>query len=315
MAEQALVIESAIQGEVEVVPTPWGPVSVTVAGDRSLTPLLTYHDVGVNHQGCFQQLMTASSHLSLLVRNFCFYHVDAPGCEAGGEFTPKDKKALDAENLAEQVSEVIRHLKLRDVVGFGVGMGGYVLASFAARYPKDMVGLILASPLCTRPGWWEWGFGKKAAYHLWMEGWTPSAMKHLTHRLYSRRSYGANDGNGSDLVQYYRMETAPHINPLAVSLYLTSALKRKDISDLVPKIRCKTMVLSGYDSAFEKDSLQLNSLLKQGVGSWVEIDEAGALVTEERPQLLLQSIQLFLQGLQQLGHGQLWDLSNKGNFS
>jgi hypothetical protein len=90
-------------GEVEVVPTPWGPVSVTVAGDRSLTPLLTYHDVGVNHQGCFQQLMTASSHLSLLVRNFCFYHVDAPGCEAGGEFTPKDKKALDAENLAEQV--------------------------------------------------------------------------------------------------------------------------------------------------------------------------------------------------------------------
>jgi hypothetical protein len=45
------------------------------------------------------------------------------------------------------------------------------------------------------------------------------------------------------------------------------------------------MVLSGYDSAFEKDSLRLNSLLKQGVGSWVEIDEAGALVTEERPQV------------------------------
>ena len=53
----------------------------------------------------------------------------------------------------------------------------------------------------------------------------------------------------------------------------------------VPKIRCKTMVMSGFDSAFEKDSLQLNSKLRMGVGSWVEIDEAGTLVTEERPQV------------------------------
>lgn len=65
----------------EIVPTPWGPIAVTVAGDRSKTPLLTYHDVGVNHQSCFQQLMSASSNRSLLVKNFCFYHIDAPGCE------------------------------------------------------------------------------------------------------------------------------------------------------------------------------------------------------------------------------------------
>ena len=71
-------------GTTENIPTPFGPIAVTIAGDRSKTPLLTYHDVGVNHQSCFQALMAASSHRDLLVRNFCFYHIDAPGCEVRG---------------------------------------------------------------------------------------------------------------------------------------------------------------------------------------------------------------------------------------
>merc|ERR1711976_835213 len=108
---------------------------------------------------------------------------------------------------------------------------------------------------------------------------------------------------GSDMVQYYKKNTVMTISPLGVSLFLTSALQRPDLSDLCPKIRCKTMVMSGYFSPWEGDSLHFMSKLKMGVGSWVPIDDAGALVTEERPQLMLNSIQLFLMGLRQLGPG------------
>mmetsp|Transcript_25845 Transcript_25845/g.72393 ORF Transcript_25845/g.72393 Transcript_25845/m.72393 type:complete len:311 (-) Transcript_25845:47-979(-) len=309
MENEVLLIESAIQGERETVPTPYGPICVTVAGDRKLTPMITYHDVGVNHQSCFQQLMVCSSHRSLLLRNFCFYHIDAPGCEEGGDCIPKGGKALTAENLVDQVSAVVRHLKLREVVGFGVGMGGYILASFAARFPKDIVGLILASPLCKKASWWEYGFGRKAAYYLWLSGWVDSAAKHLSHRLFSPQACGANMGSGSDLVQSYKRQTILSISPLAVSLYLTAAITRPDISEEMSKIRCKTLVFSGFSSGFEADSLQLKGKLRQGVGSWVEIEDAGALITEERPQSMLQSIQLFLQGLQQLGHGLDWNLN------
>ena len=64
-------------------------------------------------------------------------------------------------------------------------------------------------------------------------GWTASAAKHLTHRLYSHRAYNGRGGEGSDLVQYYKRETVNRLNPFGVSLYLTSALSRKDISDEV----------------------------------------------------------------------------------
>uniref|UniRef100_A0A061S533 Uncharacterized protein n=1 Tax=Tetraselmis sp. GSL018 TaxID=582737 RepID=A0A061S533_9CHLO len=312
LSQDTIPIKSAIQGDQEVVKTPFGPISVTVAGDRNRTPLVTYHDVGVNHQSCFQQLMSCSSHKSLLVHNFCFYHIDAPGCEPGGECCPPGGRALEAENLVDQVSAVIRHFELRDVVCFGVGMGGYILASYAARFPKDVAGLILASPLCKRPGWWEWAFGKKTAYHLWVSGWVASAAKHLSHRLFGRCLHSANGGAGGDLVLCYKRETIYGISPLAVSLYLTSTLNRRDISELVPKIRCKTLLFSGFESSFEDDNLHFSSLLKPGIGSWVEIEGAGVLVTEEKPQALLQSIQLFLQGLQQMGHGLTWELDYNG---
>jgi hypothetical protein len=39
------------------------------------------HDVGLNHRSCFQSLLLASGPKSLLMKNFCIYHVDAPGCQ------------------------------------------------------------------------------------------------------------------------------------------------------------------------------------------------------------------------------------------
>lgn len=72
-----------LAGDAESVDTRWGPLTVTVCGERGRTPCLTLHDVGLNHRSCFQSLLLAAGPKSLLSKNFCFYHVDAPGCQVG----------------------------------------------------------------------------------------------------------------------------------------------------------------------------------------------------------------------------------------
>jgi hypothetical protein len=52
-----------------------------VCGARGRTPCLTLHDVGLDHRSCWQGLLLAAGPQSLLNKNFCFYHVDAPGCQ------------------------------------------------------------------------------------------------------------------------------------------------------------------------------------------------------------------------------------------
>lgn len=74
-------IDDLFKGVEEDVQTSFGPISVTVYGDRSKTPCVALHDVGLNHRTCFQSLLVASGPQSLMARNFYMLFIDAPGCE------------------------------------------------------------------------------------------------------------------------------------------------------------------------------------------------------------------------------------------
>jgi protein NDRG1 len=43
----------------------------------------------------------------VLYHNFCIYHVDAPGHEAGAAEIPADQPWLSVDDLADQVAEVL----------------------------------------------------------------------------------------------------------------------------------------------------------------------------------------------------------------
>lgn len=74
-------VTDIFKGKQEDVITPYGTLKVTVYGDRSKTPCIAYHDVGLNHRTCFQSLLVASGPQSLIMKNFYMIFVDAPGCE------------------------------------------------------------------------------------------------------------------------------------------------------------------------------------------------------------------------------------------
>ncbi|CAI6010053.1 unnamed protein product [Closterium sp. NIES-65] len=122
--------------QVERVQTATGVVQVTVCGNRGNPPLITYHDVGLNHSTCFQGLMLCADTSVLLLRNFCIFHVDAPGHEEDAEEIPSSQPLLCADDLAEQVAEVARHFALADVTLMGVTAGAYVLTLFAPSHPR-----------------------------------------------------------------------------------------------------------------------------------------------------------------------------------
>ncbi|CAI5458940.1 unnamed protein product [Closterium sp. Yama58-4] len=157
-----LLLSSPSRGNVDIerVQTATGVVQVTVCGDRGNPPLITYHDVGLNHSTCFQNLMLCADTSALLLRNFCVFHVDAPGHEEDAEEISSSLPLLSADDLAEQVAEVARHFALADVTLMGVTAGAYVLTLFALSHRHLVRGLILVSPLLSPPSWAEWAHNK-----------------------------------------------------------------------------------------------------------------------------------------------------------
>ncbi|CAD7701741.1 unnamed protein product [Ostreobium quekettii] len=291
-----------LEGSTVQVYTKYGPISVTVMGDRKASPCVTFHDVGLNHQSCFQGLLVCSASRPLLVKNFCFYHIDAPGCEDGATNVHPDALPLTVHKLMDQVDAVVEHFDLNEILGMGVGAGGYILAMYAAQHPKKMAGLILVSPPCLRPGWWEWTFGSYAVSKLNVVGMVDSVKEHLLARLIHSR------GQERNLALSLKHGMAS-LSSQGVSQYLSAILKRPDLSEDVQNLKCRTLVLCGEESTYSRDCLHINTIIDHTHAAWVEIPECGILATEEKPNELLSPITLFLTALQQTGYGFGWDLT------
>ncbi|XP_020961169.1 pollen-specific protein SF21-like [Arachis ipaensis] len=58
-----------------------GSVSVIVYGDPEKPALITYPDLALNYMSCFQGLFFCPEAASLLLHNFCIYHISPPGHE------------------------------------------------------------------------------------------------------------------------------------------------------------------------------------------------------------------------------------------
>ncbi|THG01548.1 hypothetical protein TEA_016833 [Camellia sinensis var. sinensis] len=93
-----------------LVKTSKGSITVLVCGDQEKPALITYPDVALNYMSCFQGLFFSPDSASLLLHNFCIYHIDAPGHEfvqLGAAVIPSDVPLLSVDDLADQVAEVV----------------------------------------------------------------------------------------------------------------------------------------------------------------------------------------------------------------
>nr|CAB3464183.1 unnamed protein product [Digitaria exilis] len=125
-----------------LVRTKCGSVTVAVYGDEDKPALITYPDVGLNYMSCFQGLFFCPEAASLLLHNFCMYHINPQGHELGAAPIPSDVPVPSVDDLADQVADVLDFFILGSVMCLGVTAGAYVLTLFAkvrgdAQYPES----------------------------------------------------------------------------------------------------------------------------------------------------------------------------------
>ncbi|KAM0066365.1 putative Rho GTPase activation protein [Helianthus debilis subsp. tardiflorus] len=81
-----------------------GSLSIFVYGDQEKPPLIKYIHAALNHMLCFQGLFFCPEAASLLLHNFCIYHISPPGHKLGAAAICPDDPVLSVEDLLVRFS-------------------------------------------------------------------------------------------------------------------------------------------------------------------------------------------------------------------
>ncbi|MBA0604131.1 hypothetical protein Godav_016812 [Gossypium davidsonii] len=252
-----------------LVKTRIGTVSVVVFGDQDKPALVTYPDLALNHISCFQGLFFSPEASSLLLHNFCIYHISPPGHELGAAPIVSDDFSPSVEDLADQIVEM--------------------------KYRQRVLGLILVSPLCRAPSWTEWLLNKVMSNFLYFYGMCGMAKELLIKRYFSKEVRGSVLVPESDIVQACRrlLDERQSIN---VCRFLDAMNERPDLSEGLRKLYCRSLIFVGENSPFHSEALHMTSKLDRRYSALVEVQACGSMVTEEQPHAMLIPIEYFLMG-------------------
>ncbi|XP_059634850.1 protein NDL1 isoform X1 [Cornus florida] len=283
-------------GKEHIVKTGRGSVSVIVYGDEDKPALVTYPDLALNHMSCFQGLFFCPEAASLLLHNFCIYHISPPGHELGAAAICSDDPVPSVDDLADQIIEVLNHFRLGAVMCIGVTAGAYILTLFAMKYRERVLGLILVSPLCKAPSWTEWLYNKVMSNLLYFYGTSSLLKECLLHRYFSKELRGSAEVPESDIVQACRrlLDEKQSINILRFLQAIDS--RRHDITEGLKRLKCRTLIFVGENSPFHSEALHMTSKFDRRYSALVEVQACGSMVTEEQPHAMLIPMEYFLMG-------------------
>ncbi|KAI3468138.1 hypothetical protein Pfo_024801 [Paulownia fortunei] len=278
-----------------IVKTGRGSVSVAVFGDQDKPALITYPDLALNYMSCFQGLFFCPEAFSLLLHNFCIYHINPPGHELGASIAGTDEPSLSVDDLADQIAEILDYFGLGPVMCLGVTAGAYILTLFAIKYTQRVMGLILVSPLCKAPSWTEWLRNKVMSNLLYICGMCGIVKELLLMRYFSKEVRGGVDVPESDVVQSCRRLLGERQSP-NVLRFLEAINGRPDITDGLRGLQCRSLIFVGENSPFHSEALHMTSKLDRRFSALVEVQACGSMVTEEQPDAMLIPLEYFLMG-------------------
>ncbi|KAL6838716.1 hypothetical protein ACP4OV_031430 [Aristida adscensionis] len=277
------------------VTTRHGPLSVSVYGDEDKPALVTYPDIALNHMSCFQGLFFCPEAASLLLHNFCIYHITPQGHELGAAPISSDVPVPSVDDLADQVADVLDFFGIGSVMCLGVTAGAYVLTLFATKYRERVLGLILVSPLCKAPSWSEWLYNKVLLNLLYYYGTRGLVKESLLQRYFSMEVRGTGEDPESEIVQACRslLDGRQGYN---VWRFLQAINGRRDLTNALKKLQCRTLIFVGENSQFHADAVHMTAKLDRRYCALVEVQACGSLVTEEQPHAMLIPLEYFLMG-------------------
>ncbi|PNT66200.1 hypothetical protein BRADI_3g08430v3 [Brachypodium distachyon] len=258
------------------IQTNHGSVSVAVYGDHDKPALITYPDIALNHMSCFQGLLFCPEAASLLLHNFCIYHISPPGHELGAAPISLSTLMPSVDDLADQVADVLDFFGLGSVMCLGVTAGAYILTLFAAKYRERVLGLILVSPLCKAPTWTEWFYNKVESNLLYYYGMCGLVKESFLQRYFSKF-----------------LDQRQSMN---VWRFVQTMNGRHDLTEELKQLQCRTLIFVGENSQFHTEAVHMTSKLDRRYCALVEVQACGSLVTEEQPHAMLIPMEYFFMG-------------------
>lgn len=197
-----------------------------------------------------------------------------------------------ADDLADQILEVLNFFRLGAVMCMGVTAGAYILTLFAIKYRERVLGLILVSPLCRAPSWTEWFYNKVMSNLLYFYGMCGLLKEILLQRYFSKEVRGNAEVPESDIVQACRRLLDERYGS-NVMRFLQAINRRPDLTSGLKRLRCRTLIFVGDSSPFHSEALYMTSKLDRRFSALVEVQACGSMVTEEQPHAMLIPMEYF----------------------
>ncbi|KAL6006007.1 Protein ndl2 [Asimina triloba] len=183
-----------------------------------------------------------------------------------------------ADDLADQVADVLDYFRLDVVMCFGVTGGAYILTLFA-----------VVSNL------------------LYFYGMCGLVKECLLQRYFSKEVRGNDLVPESDIVQacrsknysvliVYHTQLLEQRQSSNVWRFLQALSERPDVSEGLKKLQCRTLIFVGENSPFHSEALYMASKLDRRYSALVEVQACGSMVTEEQPHAMLIPMEYFLMG-------------------
>uniref|UniRef100_A0A915EIP4 Uncharacterized protein n=1 Tax=Ditylenchus dipsaci TaxID=166011 RepID=A0A915EIP4_9BILA len=286
-------------GEIEEkISTAYGPVKVSIYGERSRHPIVTFHDIGLDSENNFQNFFQFGTAMDLSEK-FCIYNINAPGQEIDSKPLPDNFVYPSMDGLAQIVASVVDHYGFKSFVGFGVGAGANVMIRYALNHQKKLDALILVNACITRTGWIEWGYQKVNIAYLQNKGMTSFTVDYLMWHHFGKNIEQCNP----DIVRQYRTYFQNHPNPRNLAVYMETFLNRNDVvlrdsSSTSPYLmNIPVLQLVGSRSAFVEDTVEVNTKINPAKSEWVKVTDSCGLVLDDKPEIVTEAVLLFLQGL------------------
>ncbi|KAL0487489.1 Ndrg3 [Acrasis kona] len=263
----------------------YGGLKITFEGERNKEAIVFLPDTALSCEMCYNTFINYPK-LQFLRDYFYFIFVDFPFMLPSADNIDYNAPDYDMKLISEDVDEVLTSIGLKYFVGFATGSGAYIMSLIACEKPNWFSGLVLINSDSNKVEWGEYLWTKKLSYQLSYFG-ISSIVNDLTSLYFGNRTINYS----KDLV----LSFAEYIN----SLKPNNLIKRKELSTFeeLKKVNCKVLLFSGGDSYYNKGTISLTNKFDPSNSARVNIPNCGGLVTEERPDAMVTTMILFLQGM------------------
>merc|ERR1711872_1138174 len=222
-----------------------------------------------------------------------FVHVCVPGQDKDAEDFGADFPSM--QDLSFGLLNILAQLKIKKVVGLGVGAGANILCRMAIHSSDKVIGLVAIQPTASAASVMEQLRQRVVSLKLGSIDHGPDTDQYLVYHKFGNLVESAEDK--LEAVEAYKKRLHTDINPRNLKLFVESYMKRNEIlDDINSKLKCDVLIVIGSKSSFVKQTEAMHKQSNLAQTSLIKLEGVGDVLLESGNKLS-EALLFFCQGL------------------